>query len=346
MDIKILRELCRIPGAPGFETPIRNYIIGLIKPYVDQLKIDSMGNIIASKAGSTSSNLLFTAHMDEIGFIVQHIDEEGFIRFLPLGGFDPKTLSSQRVIIHGRKDVIGVMGTKPLHLMTADERTKAAQLKDYFIDTGLERSAVIKLIQIGDSITRERDLIQLGKCINAKSLDNRISVYTLIQTIKSLHKKKTVSNIHFAFTVQEELGLRGAKTISQQVKPNYSINIDTTIAYDVPGAQPHEMITKLGSGVGIKIMDSSVVSDYRMTSFLKKTADKNKIKWQAELLPGGGTDTAAIQTGYEGCISGAISIPTRHIHQVIEMVHSDDVEEAIQLSVAASMSLHQEDWNH
>ena len=346
MDIDLLRELCRIPGAPGFETKIRNFIIETIKNDVDELNIDALGNIIALKKGASKSKLMFTAHMDEIGFIVQHIDDEGFIRFLPLGGFDPKTLSSQRVIIHGKSDVIGVLGTKPIHLMTAEERAKAPIMKDYFIDTGLPKSELDGLISIGDPITRERDLIVMGKCINAKSLDNRISVYSIIQILKKLKTLPHTCDVYAVFTVQEEIGLRGAKTISNQINPNFAINIDTTIAFDVPGSHAHEIVTKLGSGVGIKIMDGSVVSDYRMTAFLKELANKNNIDWQAELLPAGGTDTAVVQTGGRGCICGALSIPTRHIHQVIEMVHIHDVEQVIELSIVAIQNIDHNNWLH
>lgn len=346
MDIELLKDLCRIPGAPGFESAIRKYICKLIKPFTDDISIDSLGNVIAIKKGKGKGKLLFTAHMDEIGFIVQHIDDEGFVRFLPLGGFDPKTLSAQRVIIHGKEDVLGVMGTKPIHLMTPEERNKAPLIKDYFIDTGLSKDELSKKINIGDSITRERDLIRMGKCINAKSLDNRISVYVLLELLRRLKKIKHDVDVYTVFTVQEEVGLRGAKTIVAQIHPDHAINIDTTIAFDVPGSQIHEVVTKLGQGTGIKIMDSMVICDYRMTKFLKQLADKSEIKWQAELLPAGGTDTAAVQTTGRGCISGALSIPTRHIHQVIEMVHEEDVESTIQLCLKSVQNIQQHDWSH
>ena len=320
LNIELLRKICNTPGVSGFEEAIRSLIISEISNDVDELKVDPLGNIIAIKKGNSRQKLLLTAHMDEIGFMVQHIDDEGFIRFIPLGGFDPKTLSAQRVIIHGKKDIIGVMGSKPIHIMSQDERNKATQLKDFFIDTGLSKEEVLEQISIGDPITRDRDLIQMGKCINAKSLDNRISVYILIELIKKV--KSSDLDLYFAFTVQEELGLRGAKTAAFSIGADYAINVDTTIAFDVPGAQAHENITKLGHGVAIKIFDSSVMPDSRMIKFLKDCA--KDIKWQAEILTGGGTDTASVQLAGHGAISGAISIPTRNIHQVIEMVHEED----------------------
>ncbi|MBK8735255.1 MAG: M42 family metallopeptidase [Saprospiraceae bacterium] len=327
LNIELLRKICNTPGVSGFEEAIRSLIISEISNDVDELKVDPLGNIIAIKKGNSRQKLLFTAHMDEIGFMVQHIDDEGFIRFIPLGGFDPKTLSAQRVIIHGKKDIIGVMGSKPIHIMSQDERNKATQLKDFFIDTGLSKEEVLEQISIGDPITRDRDLIQMGKCINAKSLDNRISVYILIELIKKV--KSSDLDLYFAFTVQEELGLRGAKTAAFSIGADYAINVDTTIAFDVPGAQAHENITKLGHGVAIKIFDSSVMPDLRMIKFLKDCA--KDIKWQAEILTGGGTDTASVQLAGHGAISGAISIPTRNIHQVIEMVHEEDCIAAINI---------------
>lgn len=327
LNIELLRKICNTPGASGFEEAIRSLIISEISNDVDELKVDPLGNIIAIKKGNSRQKLLLTAHMDEIGFMVQHIDDEGFIRFIPLGGFDPKTLSAQRVIIHGKKDIVGVMGSKPIHIMSQDERNKATQLKDFFIDTGLSKEEVLEQISIGDPITRDRDLIQMGKCINAKSLDNRISVYILIELIKKV--KSSDLDLYFAFTVQEELGLRGAKTAAFSIGADYAINVDTTIAFDVPGAQAHENITKLGHGVAIKIFDSSVMPDSRMIKFLKDCA--KDIKWQAEILTGGGTDTASVQLAGHGAISGAISIPTRNIHQVIEMVHEEDCIAAINI---------------
>ncbi len=330
-DFELLKKICVTPGAPGFEQPIRSLIQDHLKEYCDQTYTDAMGNLICFKKGSSSRKLMLTAHMDEIAFMVQHIDDDGFIRFLPLGGFDAKTLTAQRVWIHGKKDIIGVMGSKPIHLMSHEEKNKAPVIKDYFIDTGFSKKEIEQWVQIGDPITREREPVRMGKCINAKSLDNRISVYILVELMRALQKELPVFDLYGVFTVQEEVGLRGAQTATHHIAPEFALNIDTTIAFDVPGAQAHEMITRLGHGVAIKLYDSSVIPDYRMVRFLKTLVEEEKIKWQAELLTGGGTDTAAAQRAGNGCITGAISIPTRHIHQVIEMVHEDDVDAAIEL---------------
>jgi putative aminopeptidase FrvX len=285
------------------------------------------------------------AHMDEISFMVTHIEEGGFLRFHTLGGFDPKTLTAQRVIVHGKEDLIGVMGSKPIHVMTAEERTKIPKTTDYFIDMGMSKEEVVKYVSVGDVITRERKLIEMGNCVNCKSIDNRISVFILIEALRTLGD--VPYDVYGVFTVQEEIGIRGAQVATIQHQPDFGFGLDTTIAYDVPGAQAHEKITELGKGTAIKIMDASTICDYRMVEYMKKTADKHKIQWQPEVLTAGGTDTAAIQRySAGGSISGAISIPTRHIHQVIEMADKGDIEKSILLLQRCLEELDGFDWGH
>ncbi len=346
INVELLAKICETPGAPGFEKPVRDLVLQEIEGLADEVRVDAMGNVVALKKGqSAEKKTMAAAHMDEIGFIVTHIDEKGFIRFNPLGGFDPKTLTAQRVIIHGREDVVGVMGSKPIHIMAPEERNKAVKLTDFFIDTGMPKSEVSKLIEVGDSITRERQLVEMGDCVNVKSLDNRVSVFLLIETLRSLKDKKPTYDFYAVFTVQEEVGLRGAHVAALEIQPDFGFGLDTTIAYDVPGAKPQEKCTELGKGVGIKIMDSSTICDRRMVSFLKSLADQEKIKWQPEILAAGGTDTAGLQRmSPGGSIAGAISIPTRHIHQVIEMSHKEDIQGGIELLAAAVCSLADWDW--
>ncbi|HPQ22280.1 MAG TPA: M42 family peptidase, partial [Saprospiraceae bacterium] len=206
LDIELLKRICECPGAPGFENKIRNLVIEEIKNHVDEYRIDALGNLIAIIKGKDSSKkLACPAHIDEISFIVTHIDEDGFVRFHTLGGFDPKTLTAQRVIIHGKKNIIGVMGSKPIHVMTPEERNKAPQIKEYFIDTGMKKEKVCQYIEIGDPITRERELIQMGDCINSKSIDNRISVFILIEALKKLKSQSIPYDFYALFTVQEEV---------------------------------------------------------------------------------------------------------------------------------------------
>lgn len=343
INIKLLAEICEAPGAPGYEQKIREIVLREVRPLVDEVYTDNMGNVTAIKKGKKDKKVMIGAHMDEIGFIVTHIDENGFLRFHTLGGFDPKTLTAQRVIVHGKKDIMGVMGSKPIHVMTDNERNKAPKTTDFFIDTGMSRSEVEKYIDIGNTITRERKLIEMGSCVNCKSIDNRVSVFILIEMLRKL--KNPVYDIYGVFTVQEEVGIRGANVATQEVQPDFGFGLDTTIAYDVPGAAPHEKITQLGEGAAIKVMDSSTICDYRMVKYMKEVAKKHKIKYQLEILTGGGTDTAGIQRFTPGgSIAGAVSIPTRHIHQVIEMADKTDIQGSIDLLYYSVKELDTFDW--
>ena len=330
INFKLLKEICETPGAPGYERRIREVVLREVKKLADKVTIDNMGNVTVFRKGKKDKKVMVAAHMDEISFIVTHIDDKGFVRFHTLGGFDAKTLTAQRVIVHGKKDLIGVMGSKPIHVMSPEERNKMPQTTDYFIDMGMGKKEVEKFVSVGDFITRERELIQMGDCVNGKSIDNRVSVFILIEVLREI--KKLPYDFYAVFSVQEEVGLRGVQAASLEINPDFGFGLDTTIAFDIPGAREHEMITRLGHGTAIKVMDSQTICDYRMVEFMKKTADKHKIKWQPEILPAGGTDTAGIQRyNPSGAIAGAVSIPTRHIHQSVEMANTQDIRDSIDL---------------
>lgn len=346
INVALLKQICEAPGVSGFEQRIREVVLREVKDLVDEIEVDNMGNVMAIRRGKSNKRVMVAAHMDEIGFIVNHIDEDGFIRFLPLGGFDPKTLTAQRVIVHGEQDLMGVMGTKPIHIMKPEERSKAVPLTDYFIDMGMGKEELTRHVGIGDPITREREMIEIGDCVNSKSLDNRVSVFILIETLRKLQGEELPHDLYAVFTVQEEVGIRGAISSAHYIDPDFGFGLDVTIAYDVPGSQAHENVTKLGKGAAIKVMDGSVISDYRMVNYLKQRATEADIPYQLELLPAGGTDTAGVQRyGKKGSIAGAISIPLRHMHQSTEMANKQDVQNCIDLLASGVSKLDQYDWD-
>ncbi|CAH0998856.1 Putative aminopeptidase YsdC [Neolewinella maritima] len=345
-NFALLRTICETPGVSGFERRIRNVILEELRELADEVSIDNMGNVIAVKKGRQPKRVMVAAHMDEIGFIVNHVDDNGFIRFLPLGGFDPKTLTAQRVVVHGRRDVLGVMGSKPIHIMKPDERSKVVPITDYFIDLGLPKEEVDKLVGVGDPITRERELVEIGHCVTGKSLDNRVSVFILLEVLRELKGQDIPYDLYATFTVQEEVGLRGAMGSVSHIDPDFGFGLDVTIAYDVPGGAPQERVTCLGGGAAIKVLDGSVISDYRMVNYLKGVARDKDISYQLELLPAGGTDTAAVQRyGKKGSIAGAISIPLRNMHQVIEMANQQDIADCIRLLAESIRGLDTYDWD-
>ena len=346
INTSLLAEVCKIPGAPGHEQRIRAYLLKALEGVVDDISTDALGNVIALKKGSSRKKVMVAAHMDEISFIVTDVDKEGFVRFHTLGGFDPKTLTAQRVIIHGQEDVIGVMGTKPIHLMSSDERGKAPKTTDYFIDTGMSADKVKALIAPGDTITRERELIEMGDCVNAKSLDNRVSVFILLETLRNLKGKQLPYDTYATFTVQEEIGIRGATAAASGINPDFAINLDVTLAYDLPGASCYEKVTELGKGTAIKILDGMTICDYRMVKYMKEVAKKHNIDHQMEILPAGGTDTAGMQRHANGgSIAGGISIPTRYLHQVIEMANKQDVKNTMHLLEHCLLEMDTYDWS-
>ncbi|MEM0996318.1 MAG: M42 family metallopeptidase [Bacteroidota bacterium] len=343
INVTLLKEICETPGAPGHEERIRKVVLREVTPLVDEVRIDNMGNVIAIKKGRGEKKAMVAAHMDEISFIVKHVDEDGFARIHTLGGFDPKTLTAQRVIVHGKRDIIGVMGSKPIHIMKPEERKKAPAIDDYFIDFGLPPKKVNEIVSVGDVVTRERSLIEMGECVNSKSIDNRVSVFILLESLREM--QEPAHDVYACFTVQEEIGIRGATVAARTIEPDFGFGLDTTIAFDLPGASDHEMVTELGKGTAIKIMDSSVLCDTRMVRYMRQTAKNHNITWQNEILPRGGTDTSAVQrAGRNGSIAGCVSIPTRHIHSVIEMAHKEDIRGSINLLARCLEELDSYDW--
>jgi endoglucanase len=362
MNWKLLAELCRTGGGPGREERVRAVVMRELRPLVDRMEIDRLGNVIATRdprpaagrgkraagrrgargkaeaATASPRSLMLSAHMDEIAFIVTHIDEQGFIRFATLGGFDPKTITAQRVIVHGRQDLLGVVGTKPVHVMTDEEKTKLPKIESYFVDVGLPKEKVEKLVAIGDLATRERDFVHIGDTVSTKSLDDRVGVFVMIEALRAL--KKHDVRVHAVASTQEEIGVRGAEVAARALAPDLGIALDVTLANDVPGSPAQEAVTQLGRGTAIKVMDSSVVCDHRVVEALRGCAKSRRIPFQMEVLTKGGTDTAAIQRAGVGVPAGCISIPTRYIHSVTEMCHETDIDASIRLLTAFMEDAH------
>jgi len=348
MNIQLFKELCEATGAPGFEYGIRDLIIKTMTPLADSVTVDNIGNVIVViKGKSSDKKIMCAAHMDEIGFIVRHIDDNGFIRILPLGGFDPKTLTAQRVTVHGTKDLPGCMGVKPIHVMSPEERTKMPAVTDYVVDVGMPKDEVEKYVSIGDSITRIGDLVEMGDCLNVKSIDNRGGCYLLIEAVRAIVEsgQKPDYDLYAVFSVQEEVGLRGAQAATIDIQPDFSFALDVTIAFDTPGSGAHDKCTVLGKGTAVKVYDGTLITDNRMVKFMTALCEEGSIPYQLELLAAGGTDAGAMQKFCPGgSIAGAVSIPVRNVHQSIEMAHKTDIQASVDLLAACFTSLTRWDW--
>lgn len=347
--MQLLKRLCEAPGISGCENPITDIVQEELQNVCDSVKLDRLGNVIAlkksnSKEGSPQpKKVMLAAHMDQIGFLVKSIDQNGFIRFAAVGGFDPKTLVAQRVAIHGKKRVIGVIGSKPIHVLTEEEKKKALEMKDFFIDVGLGKEEVEAIIQQGDAITFDRDFVQLNdQAVTSLALDNRAGVYVLIEAMRRVKEHQV--DIYAVATSQEEVGLRGAVTSSYAIEPDFGIALDVTMAMDTPGIKEEEKVCVLGKGTAIAVMNSSILAHRGLYQFLKDLAEKNNIKYQLDIMERGGTDAGAIQKSRRGVISGGISIPTRYIHSVVELCRIDDLEASIQLLVSFLENVHLADF--
>jgi endoglucanase len=334
--LNLLKKLCETPGISGYEERIQKVIKEELEKITDEVKIDKLGNLIGIKKAKKLSSkpapkkVMIAAHMDEIGFMISFVDKDGFLRFAPVGGFDPRTLIAQRVVVHGAKDIGGVIGSKPIHILSEEERKKPPKIKDLFIDVGLKKDEVSKIVKTGDFVTLDRNFKELNdKVITAKAFDDRVGVYVMIETLKRI--KDCYVDIYAVATVQEEVGLRGAIVSSFSVEPDVGIALDVTIASDIPGTKEEEMVTTLGEGTAINLMDSHTISNKKLVNFLRKIAEENKIKYQTDILLAGGTDAGAIQRSKSGVPACTLSIPTRYVHSVVEMCHKEDIENSIKL---------------
>jgi len=347
--LNLLKKLCETPGISGSEERIQKVIKEELKKVTDEVKIDKLGNVIGIKkakklSGKTApKKVMIAAHMDEIGFMISFVDKDGFLRFAPVGGFDPRTLIAQRVVVHGAKDIGGVIGSKPIHILNEEERKKPPKIKDLFIDVGLKKDVVSKIVKAGDFVTLDRNFKELNdKIITAKAFDDRVGVYVMIETLKRI--KDCYVDIYAVATVQEEVGLRGAIVSSFSVEPDVGIALDVTIASDIPGTKEEEMVTTLGGGTAISLMDSHTISNKKLVDFLRKIAEENKIKYQTDILLGGGTDAGAIQRSKSGVPACTLSVPTRYVHSVVEMCHKEDIENSIKLMSKFLENAHKGDF--
>lgn len=336
---EILRQLCEMDGASGYEDSVADFMSSEFKKYADSVESDRMGNVIAKK-GSGKPVYMVTAHMDEIGFVVKYVDEKGFIWFVTMGGFYEPIISNRRVVIHTEKGpVFGVTGIKPPHIMEEEEKKKVIASKEMFIDVGAKnRDEISKLgIKIGDSIIFDQKYELLhGSRVTAKAIDDRVGCAILIELMKRLGKFK--GTVCAVATVQEEVGLKGAQVAAFKIKPDIGIAIDVCIPGDHPGIEEKHSPIKISSGPVIEYIEAGgrgLIADPKLNKWLERSAERYKIPFQTYVGSAGMTDAAIIYTSQEGIPSTSIGVPTRYIHSPVEVVDLDDVENTVKLVIAA-----------
>lgn len=338
--LQMLKDLTDAKGIPGNEREPREVMKKYIEPFSDQIEMDGLGSLIASKTGdSEGPRVMVTGHLDEVGFMVTKIDDKGFISFQPVGGWWSQVMLAQRVDIVTRKGdtVTGVIGSKPPHILTAEARKKPVDIKDMFIDVGAtsKEEAMEWGVLPGDMIVPHFEFTVMNneKFLLAKAWDNRIGCAIAIDVMKALKDEKHPNIVFGVGAVQEEIGLRGAKTASAKVQPDIGIAVDVGIAGDTPGVTSKEAASKMGEGPQILLYDASMVSHKGLRDLVVDTAEEHGIPYQFEAIPGGGTDAGSMHVSGNGVPSLAICVATRYIHSHAAMLHRDDYENAVKLIV-------------
>jgi endoglucanase len=337
--ITLLKTLTEAHGVPGYETPVREIVREYLEP-LGEVTQDKTGNLICKKYGTAETpRVMLAGHMDEIGFMVKHITKEGFLKFIPLGGWFDQVLLGQRVIIKtSNGDVIGVIGAKPPHLLPADERSKVVEKKDMYIDIGATSREEVEAagVRPGDPIIPRADfqVMANGESLLSKAFDDRVGTALLISALQKLQTQSHPNTVYAAATVMEEVGLRGATTSVRSVDPDVAIILESDIAGDVPGIQPEVSSVKLGGGPTVLIYDARMIPNLRLRDLVIDTAKELEIPLQISFVEGGATDGGAIHLHNTGVPTVVIGVAARHIHSHSAILHRQDYERAVNLLVA------------
>jgi len=339
-DFDLLKQLTEERGVPGYEDRVRDLVREELETSTDGVRTDAMGNVVGTIEGDSDYSVAVAAHMDEIGFMVKHVTDDGFLKIDALGGWDARVLRAQRVTVHGEEDVTGVFGSVPPHTLD-EEPDGEEEVGDRVVDLGRDAEAVEELVSVGDLVTMDQTTVKMGDSVTGKALDDRVCLFAMLEAAREIENPDVT--IHFCATVQEEVGLRGATALGVDVDPDLAIALDVTIASDIPGVSADKHVTELGDGAAIKLKDSSVITTPKVHKRITSVAEEEGIDHQIEVLPSGGTDTAGFQNTNGAKPVGAISIPTRYLHTVTETANGDDIRATIDLLTAF---LESEDGEH
>ena len=336
--VETLEKLSNACGVAGREDEVKNLMKKFLKPHVDEVREDKLGNIIGTKKGKKNSpKVMLAAHMDEIGLLVKTISKKGFLQFVKIGGIDDRILLAQKVIVYTEKGPLhGIVGSKPPHIQKEEERKKIITYDQLFIDIGAENQEEARKmgVKIGDPVGFDIKFARIGKdIVIGKAFDDRVGCSVMIEAMKRL--EKTSCTVYAVGTVQEEVGLRGATTAAFEIYPDVGIALDVTVAGGMPGVKEVEAPIRMREGPSLTVADTGLITHPKILRLLIDAAEEHKIPYQLETGLPGSTDAARISLTREGVPSGVISIPTRYIHSPASMLSLKDAEDAVKLTVAA-----------
>lgn len=336
-SVQLIEQLSNAFGISGFEDEVQDLILSLVEPYIDEYHVDALGNLIVTKHGTSEHVVMVDSHMDEIGFMVSHIEENGFLRFTPTSGWDPRVVPAHRMTVRTEDgvDVRGVVGTQPPHLSNAEERQKPYRIEDLFIDVGARNADEVRQlgVAVGDPAVIHYPFEQLtGQVISGKALDDRAGCAVAIELLARLQEEPADLSVVVAFTSREEIGGLGAKTAAYQIEPDVALVLEATLCADVPGSTAARQITRMGHGPAITLMDNSQIVRPEVARLLRDLAEEESIPYQYKTPPFGGTDGGAIQTVRAGVLSATLSVPCRYVHSPASILHLDDYHRTVDLA--------------
>jgi len=346
-DLKgLLRAFADVAGPSGFESEVSDLLRRTLEPLMDEVTVDVLGNVVGTRAGE-GPRVMVAAHMDEIGVMVRYVDDQGFLRFAPLGGWFDQTILGQRMVVHGAKGrLVGVIGSKPPHLMDEEDRKKPIKLRDMFMDIGAKDAADAAAlgVDVGTVATMERSMAEMANgYVTGKAFDDRAGVVMMVAALQRLQGKEVPATMLAVGTVQEEVGLKGARTSAFGLDPDVALVAETTIPGDHPEVKKEQVHLETGKGPGITVADADgrgIIVPRGVLTWLRSTADDAGIPYQLDILSGGTTDATAIHLTKSGIPAGVVSVPTRYLHSPIEMLSLDDLDKGAQLIAQAILSAH------
>lgn len=328
MNIKLLKLLCETPGMPGAEEPVKKIIKKEFGKLTKEVSEDVMGNIIAHIPGK-GPKVVIDAHTDEVGFMVNHVDKRGFVRVTPLGGMDPRVFYGQRLIIYGKKPLVGMVGAIPPHISKSGNNKEVPEIEDCVVDLGLKAEKVHKLVSIGDVVSFYPPFEETEDAIISKAIDNRVGLFVMLEALRK--KPKLNCDLYLTATVQEEAGLRGARIIVPVIEPDFVLALEGTVAMDLPGIAENKTLANIEKGPEIRLLDRFLVAHRPFSYFIMDMAKKKKIPYQVTVKNAGSTNATAMQVTGKGSRAAVVSVPTRYLHSPSSIAYKTDIEDTIKL---------------
>lgn len=328
MRMELLKQLCETPGLPGAEDPVKQIVISNLREFTQEINEDALGNVIAHIPGN-GPRLVMDAHMDEVGFMVNHIDQRGFLRLTPLGGVDQRVFYGQRLVIWGRKPLVGMVAAIPPHISRNSGEKEVPDVEDCVIDLGLCEEKVKEQVKIGDVVSYYSPFEETEDAIISKAIDDRVGLFVMLEV---LNRKPNLScDLYVTASVQEEVGLRGARVIVPVYEPDFVLALEGTVSMDFPGTPEHKKLARIGKGPEVRLSDRFLVANRPFSFFITDLAEKNKIPYQVTVKKAGSTNATAMQVTGKGSRAAVISVPVRYLHSPSNLAFKSDIESTINL---------------